>query len=288
MTAATFTHTDLTPRFGSLVEADRPTLLSGEHATELRQLLEQRSVVAIRGLEIDDAEQIAISRTLGEVESSVVGDIYKVTFDKEQNPVGYAINKASFFWHIDRTDLDVPPFASMLSAKVLTPTGGQTEFVNTYAAYEDLPEEDKERIEDITVLHTIATAFLEAFPDPTERQLAAWEHIPKKVHPLVWHHRSGRKSLVLSNSATKVIGMDPEEGRALLSRLLAWSTQPQFVYVHEWQVNDLVIWNNTGAMHRVRDYDPDYGRMLHRTTLIGDEPFDTSGDTGEEPDAREG
>jgi alpha-ketoglutarate-dependent taurine dioxygenase len=70
--------------------------------------------------------------------------------------------------------------------------------------------------------------------------------------------------------------------------LLAWATQPQFVYVHEWQVNDLVIWNNTGAMHRVRDYDPDYGRMLHRTTLIGDEPFDTRHDTPKAPDAREG
>ncbi|HKY13529.1 MAG TPA: TauD/TfdA family dioxygenase [Microthrixaceae bacterium] len=284
MTTATFTHTDLTPRVGSLIEADLPTLLGGSHAAELRDLLEQRSVVAIRGIEMDDAQQIAFSRTLGEVESSVVGDIYKVTFDRDHNPVGYAINKASFFWHIDRTDLEVPPFASMLSAKVLTPTGGQTEFVNTYAAYEDLPAEDKERLDDIKVLHTIETAFLEAFPEPTEKQRAAWKQIPKQVHPLVWHHRSGRNSLVLSNSATRVIGMDEHEGRALLSRLLAWATQPQFVYQHEWQVNDLVIWNNTGAMHRVRDYDPDYGRMLHRTTLIGDEPFDTR----KEADAREG
>ncbi len=119
------------------------------------------------------------------------------------------------------------------------------------------------------------TAFLDAFPDPTEKQLAAWKHMPMKIHPLVWHHRSGRNSLVLSNSATAVVGMDEDEGRALLSRLLAWATQPQFVYVHEWAINDLVIWNNTGAMHRVREYDPDYGRRLHRTTLLGDEPFDT-------------
>jgi alpha-ketoglutarate-dependent taurine dioxygenase len=275
MTATAFTHTDLTPRVGALVEADLPTLLEGGHAAALRDLLEQRSVVAIRGLEIDDDQQVAITRTLGELESSVVGDIYKVTFDKQQNPIGYTINKASFYWHIDRTDLDVPPFASMLSAKVLTPTGGETEFVNTYAAYDDLPDEDKERIDDIKVLHTLETAFLEAFPEPTEKQLAAWKGLPRKVHPLVWHHRSGRRSLVLGNSATTVIGMDPDQGRALLSRLLAWATQPQFVYTHHWQVNDLVIWNNTGAMHRVRDYDPDYGRMMHRTTLVGDEPFDT-------------
>jgi len=212
---------------------------------------------------------------LGEVESSVVGEIYKVSFDKKDNPVGASINRATFFWHIDRTDLDVPTLASILSAKVLTPTGGQTEFVNTYAAYDDLPSEVKEQLDDVRVVHCMETAFLEAFPEPSEKQLAAWKHMPVKTHPLVWHHRSGRNSLVLSNSAREVVGMDDDEGQELLGRLLAWATQPQFVYVHEWEVDDLVIWNNTGAMHRVREYDPHFGRRLHRTTLLGDEPFDT-------------
>lgn len=273
----TLRHTDLTPRVGSLVEADLPELLSGAHVDDLRALLEERSVVALRGIGIDDDQQVALARTLGQVESSVVGDIYKVTFDKKDNPVGAAINRATFFWHIDRTDLDVPTYASILSAKVLTPTGGETEFVNTYAAYDDLPDDDKEQLDDLRVLHCMETAFLEAFPDPSDKQRAAWAQMPKKVHPLIWHHRSGRRSLVLSNSATSVVGMDADEGHALLRRLLAWATQPQFVYTHEWQVDDLVIWNNTGAMHRVREYDPAYGRRLHRTTLLGDEPFDTRG-----------
>lgn len=277
MRTATFSATELTPRVGTLIETDLATLLGGTHAAEIHELLEQRSVVAIRGVEMDDDQQVAFTRTLGDLESSVVGDVYKVTFDKAQNPIGYAINKASFFWHIDRTDLDVPPYASMLSAKVLTPTGGETEFVNTYAAYEELPEDEKERISDVKVLHTIETAFLEAFPEPTDKQRAAWSQLPRKVHPLVWRHRSGRKSLVLSNSATEVIGLAEDEGRELLGRLLSWATQPRFVYTHHWQLNDLVIWNNTGAMHRVRDYDPDYGRTMHRTTLAGNEPFDSRG-----------
>jgi len=283
MTTTAFTHTELTPRVGSLVETDLPTLLSGRHAAELRELLEERSVVAIRRIEMDDTQQVAFARTLGEVEASVVGDIYKVTFDKKDNPIGAATNRATFYWHIDRTDLDVPPFGSMLSAKVLTPTGGETEFVNTYAAYEDLPDDQKERLDDLKVLHCLETAFLDAFPNPSEKQLAAWQHMPKKIHPLVWHQRSGRNSLVLSNSATSIVGMGRHESRALLDRLFAWATQPQFVYTHEWAVNDLVIWNNTGAMHRVREYDPDYGRRLHRTTLLGDEPFDTH----EDHDARQ-
>ena len=108
MTTTSFIHTDLAPRVGSLVETDLATLLRGTHTAELRELLEQRSVVAIRGIEIEDAEQVAVARTLGEVESSVVGEIYKVTFDKKDNPVGASINRTTFFWHIDRTDLDVP------------------------------------------------------------------------------------------------------------------------------------------------------------------------------------
>ena len=151
--------------------------------------------------------------------------------------------------------------------------------MNTYAAYDDLPDDDKERLDDLKVLHCLETAFLDAFPDPSEKQLAAWKHMPKKIHPLVWHHRSGRNSLVLSNSAT----VRRRHGRATRAErssaaCSAWATQPQFVYTHEWAINDLVIWNNTGAMHRVREYDPDYGRRLHRTTLLGDEPFDTRKD----------
>jgi alpha-ketoglutarate-dependent taurine dioxygenase len=68
--------------------------------------------------------------------------------------------------------------------------------------------------------------------------------------------------------------MDKAGGAALLDRLLAWATRPEFVYVHQWQLGDVVMWNNTGTMHRVRPYDITAGRLLHRTTVMGDEPFD--------------
>ena len=68
--------------------------------------------------------------------------------------------------------------------------------------------------------------------------------------------------------------MDEAESAALLARLMAWATRPEYVYVHEWQLGDIVMWDNTGTMHRVRPYDLDAGRLLHRTTVLGDEPFD--------------
>jgi alpha-ketoglutarate-dependent taurine dioxygenase len=120
-------------------------------------------------------------------------------------------------------------------------------------------------------VHTLEATQRDVFPNPTPEMKAAWGQFPEKVHPLVWTHRSGRKSLVLGSSTTRVVGMDGGEGRALLEELLAWSTQPKFVYRHEWTVGDLVIWDNTGVMHRVEAYPPDSGRMMHRTTLVGEE-----------------
>jgi alpha-ketoglutarate-dependent taurine dioxygenase len=266
--------TDLAPRIGTLVETDADTLLSGAHATELRELAEVRGVLVIRGARLDDEQQLAFTRTIGPVYDAGAGQIYKVTFDKRENPTHADYNYGNFSWHIDRTDTDLPPFASILNAKRLAPEGGQTEFANTYAAYEDLPEADKALIEDLRVLHKLESSYRESVPNPTAEQLATWRQHADKVHPLVWRHRSGRRSLVTSMSGTHVLGMDEAEGAALLARMMAWATQPQYVYVHEWQLDDIVMWDNTGTMHRVRPYDITAGRLLHRTTVLGDEPFD--------------
>jgi alpha-ketoglutarate-dependent taurine dioxygenase len=266
--------TDLAPRIGTLVETDADTLLSGAHAAELRELAEVRGVLVIRGVRLDDEQQLAFTRTIGPVYDAGAGQIYKVTFDKRENPTHADYNYGNFSWHIDRTDTDLPPFASILNAKRLAPEGGQTEFANTYAAYEDLPEADKALIEDLRVLHKLESSYRESVPNPTAEQLATWRQHADKVHPLVWRHRSGRRSLVTSMSGTHVLGMDEAEGAALLARMMAWATQPQYVYVHEWQLDDIVMWDNTGTMHRVRPYDITAGRLLHRTTVLGDEPFD--------------
>ena len=271
-----FTTSDLTPRIGTRIEADLDTLLSGKHANDIRELAETRGVLLIRGVAMDDEQQLAFTRTLGPVFNAGSGDVYKVTFDRRENPTLWQYNYGNFSWHIDRTDTDVPPFMSILNAKRLTREGGQTEFANTYAAYEDLPEEDKRLIEGLGVVHKVAYSFRESVPDPSKEQRAAWAAYPDKVHPLVWRHRSGRKSLITSTSGAHVVGMDEAEGAALLARMMAWATRPEYVYVHEWQLGDIVMWDNTGTMHKVRPYDLDAGRLLHRTTVSGDEPFDPS------------
>ena len=147
-------------------------------------------------------------------------------------------------------------------------------FANTYAAYDDLFETDQRLIENLKVVHTVESSFREVFPDPTEDQLATWRSHDDKIQPLVWHHSSGRKSLITSTSGCRVIGMDEDEGEALLERLLHWAGQSQYVYRHKWQPGDVVMWDNTGVMHKVMPFDHECGRLLHRTTVAGSEPFD--------------
>jgi alpha-ketoglutarate-dependent taurine dioxygenase len=107
---------------------------------------------------------------------------------------------------------------------------------------------------------------------PTEEDFKRWSLSPRNEHPLVWTHRSGRKSLVVGYTADKVTGMPVPDGRSLLARLLEWTAQPDFYYRHQWQVGDFVIWDNCGTVHRVIPYDSNSGRMMHRTSIAGNEP----------------
>ena len=267
---------DLKPRVGSEIKCDVEALLNGSVAAELRDLLVQRGVVIVRGVNLNDDQQRAFTRTLGDLRLGSVkkegeDGLMKVTFDKRENATYAEFFPGTFFWHMDGTYEYTPPFATVLTPRILSPAGGQTEFANNYAAYDDLPASEQKALEKLQVVHTMFAAMVPAVPDAPDEQIALWRSYPVTTHPLVWRHKSGRKSLVLSTSASHVVGMHPAESHALLQRLMSWATQPQYVYQHSWQMGDLLIWDNTGTMHRVLPYDVSCGRRLHRFTLNGEE-----------------
>jgi alpha-ketoglutarate-dependent taurine dioxygenase len=266
----TFTSSNITPRIATQIDSDLETLLSGSHAKQIRELLEQRGVIVVRAIDFTDAQQIAFARTLGGVIERGDKGIMKITLDPKENAMAEYL-RGTVLWHIDGFGDDIPTLSSMLSARRISAIGGQTEFANTYAAFDDLTEQRKAELQRLRVVHTMVATQRDVFPNPTPEQRAAWAKFPDKVHPLVWTHRSGRKSLVLGSSASHVVGMGMEEGRKLLDELLAWATQAKFVYRHHWTVGDFVMWDNTGCMHRVEAYPADSGRMMHRTTLVGEE-----------------
>jgi alpha-ketoglutarate-dependent taurine dioxygenase len=266
----TFAATNLKPRIGTKIETDAETLVSGKHAKEIRELLELRGAIVFPRVNLPDEQQVGFAATLGGVVDMGEKNIFKVTLDPKQSNQAYNL-LGTFIWHVDGFSDDVPCLASMISARRLSPIGGQTEFANTYAAYDDLPEVRKRELQKLRVVHRMEATQRDVYPNPTPEQKAAWDRHPVKIHPLVWTHQSGRKSLLLGSSADEIVGMSLKEGRALIRELMEWSTQPDFVYRHEWTLGDLVIWDNTGVMHRVQPYPADSGRMMHRTTLVGEE-----------------
>jgi len=264
---------DLTPRIGSEIRTDLDTLLSGAEAAAIREILEQRGVVVFRDLPLDDGQQVAFARTLGEIVASEgEGGIYKITLDKSVNERAKYL-QGSLFWHVDGSLQPYPNLGALLRPIRLSATGGQTEFSNTYAAYEDLPKEEKAAIEQLRVVHSAERSQYYVTPEMSYEEIQFWQKTPGKSCPLVWVHRSGRRSLLLGSTCDYVEGLSVEASRALLARLRDWATQPRFVYRHEWRLGDLLIWSNTGTMHRALPYSADSGRLMHRTILAGEEPL---------------
>jgi len=262
----------LKDRIGAEIRTDAATLLTPGVAAEVRRLLQERGVLVFRELHLADDQQVALAGMIGRLREEGEKGIFKITLDKGANNRADYL-KGSFNWHVDGTHDDVPVFASLLSGRTLSAEGGQTEFVNSYAAYEDLPQETKDRIAGLKVVHSVEVSMRRGGVEPTEANLAYWRSLPDKTHNLVWTHQTGRKSLLIGCHASHVAGMDRAEGERLLEELLAWATQPKFKYRHEWTVGDMLIWDNTGVLHRVEPYRLDSGRVMHRTTLMGEEAF---------------
>jgi alpha-ketoglutarate-dependent taurine dioxygenase len=235
--------------------------------------LEANGVLVFKGLHIDDATQIAFSHRLGQVEVFPNNDppeIFRVTLDPAKNPAAQYL-RGTFDWHIDGLTDDIPIMATVLSAHAVASAGGETEFASSYGAYESLTDDEKAWADSLRVVHTIEAAQRNVDPNPSPETLAMLRSRPAKEHPLVWQHRSGRRSLVLGITASHIVGLDPDESRRTLDDLLQRSTAAERVYRHEWEVGDLVIWDNRGVLHRALPYDPASPRDMHRCTLAGDE-----------------
>jgi alpha-ketoglutarate-dependent taurine dioxygenase len=263
-----------------VVGVDRERLARDEALPDaVLKALEDAGVLVFRDLHLDPETQVAFCRKLGPIETNLTGShdvegIFRVTLDRSKTAAAdYFVG--NFGWHIDGctpNDDAYPPMVTMLSARVVA-EGGDTEFASTYAAYEDLTDEEKRSYASLRVLHRFENAVLPFLENPTTEHLARLRSQPTKVHPLVWTHQSGRRSLVIGTHATRVEGMSSEDSRALLGDLLERATTPERVYRHEWKPGDTVLWDNRGLLHHVVAYDTAKPREMWRTTVLGREPI---------------
>ncbi|MCB2075234.1 MAG: TauD/TfdA family dioxygenase [Novosphingobium sp.] len=263
------------PKVGAVVHVDKATFLDRAFVSRCLELIEKHTALVFPRLGLTDEEQLAFTDSLGErinFTDSVPGgdeatkDVYTITLDRAVNTDPEYVY-GSMFWHMDGIVSDIPPPKfTLLSCHQPPDKGGQTEFANTYAAWEALPDEEKAELEGLRVVHNLV-AGLRGILDPDEINPA--KRKMNHEHPLVWTHESGRKSLLIGHHADYIVGMPKPQGRALLNRLLEWAGQPDFSCRHTWQKGDFAMWDNTGALHRALPYSEDSGRRMHRTTVAG-------------------
>jgi alpha-ketoglutarate-dependent 2,4-dichlorophenoxyacetate dioxygenase len=248
------------------------------------------AVCVLPGQHLEDEEQIAFSRLYGplEVEPEIgrkdgAADrrrriAYREIFDisnldengdiRREQDARSSLLQITQLWHTDLSFRQRSAKWSMLHAKAIPPAGGDTEYADTRAAYDALPEATKRRLESLVVEHSAwhSTAKRGGYV-PTEEERRSY---PPARHKLVRRHPgSGRNALYLGSHASQIVGMPIEEGQELLAELIEFATRPQFVYRHKWQVGDLVIWDNRCTMHRATPFAAaDHVRDMRRTTIV--------------------
>ena len=273
MEAMTIQCEAIKPGIGAVISNDKHALLSGRLAGEIRRLLESHGVLIFPRIGFSEAEQIQFTRTLGRyVPDYESGAATYITIDPAAGQQA-DYTRSSFFWHFDGYMNTTPILASLLCCLQTAPSGGHTEFCNTYAAWKALPPDRQQRLEGLHAVHALAAAQLSVEPEPSFETFSRWLKVRHNVLPVVWTHRSGRKSLVIGNTALNILNMDPLDGLELLIWLRDWATQEPFRYSHVWSVGDAVLWDNTGTLHRATPYEANSGRSMRRTKLAGEEPF---------------
>jgi taurine dioxygenase len=179
-----------------------------------------------------------------------------------------------FAWHTDLSFLERPTAFTFLYALEVPAEGGDTQFASAATAYDLLDDTEKARLEAISVRHSyrMLHATRKNVRPLTEDEL---RRMPDVVHPLVrTHPATRRKALYLGPNTSLPVGMEPEEGANLISRLMEWTVQPERVYSHRWRPGDLVVWDNHTVVHRATDYDRQrYRRLMHRVTVRGERPI---------------
>jgi alpha-ketoglutarate-dependent 2,4-dichlorophenoxyacetate dioxygenase len=276
--------TRLTPAFAAKIDgADITKPVDDPTWAEIRAAFEEHSVLLFRGQPLDDEKQIAFSQRFGSLEvTRSMNPAAGTPFARQSNldiKTGDVIppedrrmvyQLANMLWHSDISFKPVPSLCSLLSARIVPPEGGATEFASTRCAYPALPEAIERRVKDAVAVHDFSWSRDQVRPGFfTEKERAEY---PPVRHPLVRRNPvNGREALFLGAHASHIVGLSVEDGRALLKELLDHVTQPQFCYRHEWQEGDLIILDNRCVLHRATPFDTTrHKRLMQRTTVSGD------------------
>ncbi len=245
--------------------------------------LASEGVLVLRNQAITPEQHIAFSRRFGPLAIHVLRqfllpghpEILLVSNVMENGkPVG--LGDAGRYWHSDLSYMPEPSLGSLLHAQEIPKEGGDTSFVNLYAAYEALPADVKRRIDDKRAIHSYRKTYDKIEGSTFRPALSAEQkaEVQEVAHPVVrTHPDTGRKALFVSEGfTTRILDMPEDESAALLNLLFAHSTGGRFSYRHRWREHDIVFWDNRCVVHFAHGCPPELRRHMHRTTVKGDAP----------------
>jgi alpha-ketoglutarate-dependent 2,4-dichlorophenoxyacetate dioxygenase len=254
-------------------------------AAAIHRAMDEYAVLVFRNQAINDDQQMAFGASLGTIEPTratasmdekqrlshgQMNDISNLGADGRvlaADSRRRMFNVGNQLWHNDSSFKAVPAMYSMLHARVIPPKGGQTEVADMRAAWDALPDDEKAVVRDSVGEHSLLySRALLGFTDFTEAERIRFTPVSQRL--VRYHPGSGRRSLFLSSHIGRIRGMPVPEALSLLRDLMEHAMQREFVYRHEWQVNDLLMWDNRCTMHRGRPYDDkNQPRDMRRVTL---------------------
>ena len=264
--------------------------LSREAIAAIEAGMDRYAVLVFRDQAVSDDEQMAFTRNFGAIENARGGNVTKEedkrlatgmndvsNLGKDGRPLARdsrqrLFNLGNLLWHSDSSFRAIPAKYSLLSARVVNPKGGDTEFADMRAAYDALDRGQQGRNREPGV---------RALVDVFARRPSASSTTPRRrsssssLYASAWCARTpsaAASPFIFPPMPAAIIGKPTPEARILLNDLREHATQSRFVYVHKWKVNDLVMWDNRQTMHRGRRYDESQARDVRRTTVAGDAP----------------
>ena len=274
---------------GEVTGIDLTKPLSTESVSAIHDGMDEYAVLVFRGQPLTADEQLAYSKQLGEIEHAIGTSLrddkdarLPTTFadvsnlDRDERPFDINDRRRLFaignrLWHSDSSFKVIPAKYSILHAISIPSRGGNTEFAHMPSAYDALDEEIKGEIDDLICEHSqIFSRQQVGFTELTKEEIERFEPVRQRL--IRRHPKTGRKSLYLSSHAGRIDGLSVPDAKLLLLDLVNHATQKKFVYIHKWQMGDLVMWDNRQTMHRVRPFPVNEPRDMRRTTIVGDGP----------------
>jgi len=232
------------------------------------------------GQNLTDDAQVAFANRFGDIELLRPGFATKAISISNQTRDGsvlkpethrYQILRGNEGWHTDSSYMPLAAKASVLSAQVVPPAGGETELADMRAAYDALDTATKQRIADLRAQHSLYHSQAKIGHIAKTGAGYGYHAMGAPVRPLVKTHPvTRRKSLFVGRHAYNVEGLNAAESETLLDDLLTFACQPPRIYRHNWQPGDVIIWDNRCVLHRARPYDYDQARVMRHTRVAGD------------------